>query len=104
MNVAYFIDVHPDVRSYYDKAYHWYEMQQIGLGERFLHTVREKLDKIRSSPMSYGSKSNKAFREAKINDFPYLIVYRVYANENRIFINSIHHEKLHPSKKYRKYE
>ena len=50
MTVAFHIDLHPAVESDYGDAYHWYELQQKGLGERFLAKVREKLDTIKSSP------------------------------------------------------
>jgi hypothetical protein len=95
------IDLHPDVESDYDEAYSWYEIQQTGLGERFLKTVREKMQTIAQSPETYGHKGGKSYPEAKVDDFPYLIVYKVFPKMKRIFISAIHHEKLDPKKKYR---
>ena len=102
MNNLYYIDLHPDVESDYDSAYYWYECEQIGLGERFLLAVHEKIDFIRLSPELYDFKSKRVYREAKVKGFPYLIVYRLYPRKKRIFISAIHHTSLHPNKKYRK--
>jgi len=55
----YTVDLHPSVESDYDNAYHWYELQQAGLGERFLKNVREKLKTIVESPETYSSKGKK---------------------------------------------
>jgi len=77
-------------------------LQQIGLGEKFLLNVRNKLDLIKRSPEVYGIKSRKDYREAMVDNFPYLIVYRVYPKKKIIFISAIHHEKMDPDKKYRK--
>jgi len=102
MSVSFYIDLHPDVEKDYDEAYHWYELQQEGLGERFLLNVRKKIELINLSPEIYGTKSRKDFREATIDGFPYLVVYKVYPKKKRIFISAIHHEKMNPNKKYRK--
>jgi len=102
MSTPYPIDLHPDVESDYGQAYHWYEMKQKGLGERFLLAVREELELIKLSPELHGFKSRKDFREAIVKDFPYLVVYKVYSKQKRIFISAIHHTSLNPNKKYRK--
>ena len=102
MNTLFEIDLHPDVESDYDNAYNWYETQQKGLGDRFLLNVRNKLEQIKLSPEVYGAKSRKNYREARLNNFPYLIVYRVYPAKKRIFVSAVHHEKMNPNKKYRK--
>lgn len=53
------IDLHPVVESDYDNAYHWYELQQAGLGERFLTNLREKLKAIATALETYSSKGKK---------------------------------------------
>ena len=98
----YFIDFHPDAEEDYSDAYHWYELQEAGLGDGFMSSMRSKLEQIAEHPETYGSKAKKGFREAIIKDFPYSVVYKVYSKEKSIFINSIHHQKLHPKKKFRK--
>lgn len=102
MSASFKIELHPEVETDYNEAYHWYELKQAGLGERFLLSVRNLLDFIKTSPEAYSSKSRKRYREAKVKDFPYLIVYVIYAKEKAIFVSAIHHQKMNPDRKYRK--
>jgi plasmid stabilization system protein ParE len=100
MNYSY--QLHPLVKKDYDEAYEWYEEKQKGLGERFIKEVRKKIDEILVNPEVYSNKGSKAFREANVDYFPYLIVYKIDKKEKEIYITSIHHTKKHPRKKYRK--
>ena len=100
--MSYTYRLHPDAYKDYSEAYTWYENRQPELGERFLKAVRNKIEKIILTPKAYGHKSNKTFREAKIEFFPYVIVYKIRNQSQEIFISSIHHTKKHPRKKYRK--
>ena len=95
------IELHPQIESDYYDAYHWYELQQIGLGERFLLKVREKLGTIIEDPEIFGVKGRKGYREAIVDGFPYLIVYKVYAKKKIVFVSSVGHSKMRPGKKYR---
>jgi mRNA-degrading endonuclease RelE of RelBE toxin-antitoxin system len=94
--------LHEAVKADYDEAYAWYEEKMQGLGERFLSAIRTKLDEIAKRPEAFGVRSKKGYREAKIDTFPYSIVYKIYKTERIIFVNSVHHHKKHPRKKYRK--
>ena len=100
MSYSYFL--HPLAVEDYKEAYAWYEDRQAGLGERFIKAVRFKIDEIVQHPETYGSRDRKEFREAMIDFFPYLIVYKIQKRKKLIFISSIHHSKKHPRKKYRK--
>jgi plasmid stabilization system protein ParE len=100
--VSYTYRLHPLAFEDYNEAYEYYEDKQKDLGERFLKAVRNKIEKIALNPKAYGYKNNKYFREAKIEFFPYLIVYRIHRQTEQIFISSIHHTSKHPGKKYRK--
>jgi plasmid stabilization system protein ParE len=87
-------------REYY-KAYEWYEEKLLGLGVRFEDALERQIDQIAQSPLVY---SNRKFdtRESKIEDFPFLIVYKIVWAENVILITSIFHTSRSPKKKYRK--
>lgn len=100
MNYSY--KLHPLVQEDYNEAYEWYEDQQKGLGERFVQAVRGKINEILINPEVYGSKGNKKFREAQVEYFPYLIVFKISKKNKEVYITSIHHMKKHPRKKYRK--
>ena len=100
MNYSY--RLHPLIRKDYDEAYEWYEEKQKGSGERFIKAVRQTIEQIVLYPETYGRRSNKKFREAQVDYFPYLVVYKVNKQAGIIYISSIHHTKKHPRKKYRK--
>lgn len=100
--MSYTYEIHPLVERDFEEGYIWYEEKQKGLGERFINAVTEKIKQIIQNPEAYGSKSNKSIREAEVDKFPYLVVYKINKRKKEIYINSIHHTRKHPSKKYRK--
>jgi plasmid stabilization system protein ParE len=100
--MQYTLYLHPKTREDYYEAYEWYEDKQKGLGDRFTKAVRQKIEAITINPEAYSSKGNKNYREALVDFFPYLIVYKLFKKKKEIFILSIHHAKKHPRKKYRK--
>lgn len=100
MNYTY--RLHPKVAKDYNEGYAWYEEKQVGLGERFLIEVRNKINEILKNPEVYSSKGRKSFREANVDKFPYLIVYKIDKRTREIYITSIHNTKKLPRKKYRK--
>ena len=75
--MSYSYRFHPKSKEDYNEAFAWYEDQQKGLGERFLKAVHNKIAEIISNPEAFGSRTNKNFREASLDIFPYLIVYRI---------------------------
>jgi hypothetical protein len=87
-------------REYFD-AYDWYDGQLPGLGDRFEKMVQRQIKFIVQNPLIY---PNKKFdtKESKVEDFPYLIVYKIYPLKQVIYIVSIFHTSRRPSKKYRK--
>ena len=100
--MKYNLEFHINIESEYEEAYSWYEERSQGLGERFLKSVREKLEHLAEQPFIFGERSKKGYREAKVKNFPYLIIYKIYKQKKIIFINTIHHTSKHPRKKYRK--
>ena len=94
--------LHHLIQRDYEEAYGWYEDQQKGLGERFIKAVRHTIEQITLHPETYGSRGNKNFREAKVEFFPYVVVFQLNKREKIVYISSIHHTKRHPRKKYRK--
>ena len=93
---------HPLAKEDYKAAYAWYEDQQSGLGERFGKAIRQKLQQIADHPEAFGSRSNRKFREAGIDFFPYQIVFKIKKRNREIFISAIHHRARNPKRKYRK--
>ncbi len=86
----------------YNDAYRWYEEQQLGLGEKFLAAVKNKVEKIITNPEIFSVKSRPGYHEALVESFPYTIVYRINKKQKVVFITSIHHQKKHPRSKFRR--
>ncbi len=99
---VFHLEFHPDTSGDYDEAYAWYEDKTEGLGEQFLADVRNKIKVIFANPEIFSVKSKQGYREAKLDDFPYTVVYRILKKRKVIFISSIHHQSRHPRMKYRK--
>jgi len=100
--MSYTYQVHPLVGKDFEEGYAWYVEKQKGLGERFIKAVERKIKQILQNPEVYGRKSSKLFREAEVETFPYLVIYKMSKLKREIYITSILHTKKHPRKKYRK--
>lgn len=84
----------------FSEAFEWYEERSDGLGYRFEASLHKMLDVVVNTPLIFAVKKYDA-RESKIEDFPYLVVYKIYPR-NTIFIASIFHTSRDPRKKYRR--
>lgn len=94
--------LHEKIQIDFNEAFAWYEDKQEGLGYEFLNAVEKKLAEIVALPQTFGSKGNPNYREALVDRFPYIIVYRIYSRKREIFISAVHHAKKSPRKKYRR--
>lgn len=86
----------------YIEAYEWYEEKQRGLGTRFMNSVEKRLKQISENPEYFGRRSHSRFREAKVEYFPYMIVYEFLKQKRIIHIAAIYHSSRRPRGKYRK--
>jgi plasmid stabilization system protein ParE len=73
----------------------------LGLGNRFEDALERQIENIAKSPLIYANRKVDT-RESKMEDFPYLIVYKIIWIENVILIMSIFHTSRHPQNKYRR--
>lgn len=87
-------------KEYY-KAYEWYEERLPGLGDRFEDALERQIDLIANNPLIYANKK-VGTRESNVEDFPYLIVYKIIPDKKLILITSIFHTSRNPKRKYRK--
>ena len=98
----YTFRLHPQANEDLANAYAWYEDKQVGLGERFLEKVHNKIGEVLQHPGWYGSKK-KGYRETIISKrFPHLIVYKINHRKKEILIGSIFHASRDPKVKYKK--
>ena len=80
-------------------AWVWYEERQTGLGDRFKDEIFKHIKQIEQTPDRYRERK-KPYRETRIKNFPYLIIYRVEQKKKLIIISSIFHTSRNPRKKY----
>lgn len=99
MNFVVEFDIRAETE--YSKAIEWYEDQQPGLGSRFEESVQKLIRYIGDTPLIFPNKKYDT-REGKIEDFPYLVVYKIFPAKNLIYITSIFHTSRNPKRKYRK--
>jgi hypothetical protein len=99
--MAFIVEFDPIAEKEYFEAWDWYENELTGLGDRFGNSVSKQIEVISKSPLIYPNKKANS-RECKIEDFPYLVVYKIYPAKNFIYITSIFHTSRNPRKKYGK--
>jgi mRNA-degrading endonuclease RelE of RelBE toxin-antitoxin system len=97
--MSYKILLHPLAETEFSEAQNWYEERLSGLGVRFEEKVNFHLQIIMRTPLLFPTK-RKNFREAKINTFPYVIVYKILEKRKTILILSFHHTSRNPKIKY----
>jgi len=94
--------LHETAYHEYILAYEWYEEHEKGVGDKFMVCVEKKLQQISAHPEYYNKKKGN-FRETKIKDFPYMIVYEFLKNKKIVHISAIYHKKRNPKRKYRRF-
>jgi len=97
----YAVLTHEKAIKEYLQSIEWYEKQLPGLGERFEKAFIAKREQIKNHP-EYFSFIKGKYRQAKIDNFPFVIVYEVFPPEQIIHIASIFHGKRNPKKKFRR--
>lgn len=80
----------------YSAAFHYYQDQQHGLGNKFEKESEYLLDRLKMNPYLFQRKF-KHYREAVFKRFPYYIVYEII--ENSIIIHSFFHASRNPKRK-----
>jgi plasmid stabilization system protein ParE len=66
-----------------------------------MNCVENKLQRISEHPEYYG-KRKANYRNAKVEDFPYFIIYEFFVRRKIIHIVAIYHGKRNPKSKFRK--
>lgn len=79
-------------------AFDWYEMQQTGLGERFLSEIRRAFGAIEEFPLSFprweSYLGTEEIRWSSLKRFQYVIIFIVEGGE--IVVLAISHAHRHP--------
>ena len=77
----------------------WYNLQQKGLGEKFMRQLRVILELILQNPFLFPEKKGE-YREAPLSIFPFVVVYRMDVEKKRVIILAVYHTKRNPTGKY----
>lgn len=72
----YVLVFRPEVREELNEAYDWYENQQTGLGDDFLDSIDEVLNRICQMPESY-SIVYRDVRRSVVRRFPVALVFNI---------------------------
>ncbi len=73
----------------------------VGLGERFLKSVKQNIDLILNNPNTFKT-TYKNFKEIYLKEFPFVIVYFIDETNAKIVIISVFHCSRNPKKKFKK--
>lgn len=79
-------------------AFEYYEFSQTGLGEYFLESLEATYLTIAKNPEMYRFAFDM-FRQVKLKNFPYLVIYSVEGNE--IIVAKVFNTYQNPLKKIR---
>ena len=78
----------PDADDDVFDAFRWYERRQVGLGDRFLAALEERLDSIRAAPDQYEPLGD-GYRRAIVGRFPYSVIFT--ASADRVVVYAVPH-------------
>lgn len=76
------------------KSSNWYDLQKDGLGKLFLKQFFRTLKHIEQNPYLYAVKFFEEFRFAKLNKFPFFIVFEII--EDVVAVNAVFHTSRSP--------
>jgi hypothetical protein len=99
--MSFNVEFDPKADNEYFEAWDWYESQLTGLGDRFGRSIIKHIKIISDAPLAFPNKKSDV-RECKVEDFPFLVVYKVFPEKKLVYITSIFHTSRNPKKKYRR--
>jgi toxin ParE1/3/4 len=92
----YQLQILRQARGDMQKSADWYNEKRDGLGERFLLEVIRTLRLVEANPLHYEERFSKKFRFARVNDFPFAVVFKIKGT--LVIINSVFHTSRNPKK------
>lgn len=95
--VSYDIDLSTKAKFELNEAYNWYEYRLKGLGTRFLREIDYYLLMLSSDPAIYQIRFEDEIRVAPLKVFPYLIVYWIDREKEKVIVLSIFHSNRNPN-------
>src|SRR5258708_27960757 len=83
-----------------EESWAWYEDRLAGLGDRFLKKILDRFQQIELNPDRFPTRF-KSYKEAPVDTFPFLVIYRTSKKSNMIRVVSVFHTARNPKKKYK---
>ncbi len=77
-------------------AFQYYEFKQPDLGKHFLSSLEKCFSSIENNPEIYRISFSK-FRQAKLQKFPYVVIYKV--EQNMVVVTKVFNTYQNPIKK-----
>ncbi|WP_312090514.1 type II toxin-antitoxin system RelE/ParE family toxin [Chryseobacterium sp.] len=94
--MTYHLSLSPNAETDLLESALWYENQQTGLGEKFTQKVESYFVRIQNNPLHFPLKKGN-LREAYIQKFPYVIIYKII--EDNIIVFAVFNTHQNPQKK-----
>lgn len=79
---------HPEIYNDIQEAIDWYNVQQNGLGSRFLLAIKKQLKTLDKSALQYAVRYNN-IRCMPVKKFPFMVHYHVNENEGIVKVEAI---------------
>jgi plasmid stabilization system protein ParE len=99
-NSAYTAIISSRAQKELAESWAWYEDRLPGLGDRFTGEVLKRIRQIQDNPDRYPTRF-KLYKEAQVDTFPFLIIFRIINKTNLIRVVSVFHTAQNPGKKYK---
>ena len=94
-NMAFNVEVPPEVFMELDDAIYYYELKSPGLGSRFNSDFLNAIAKLLKNPFYY-SYFKQSYRRISLVTFPYMIIYKIVDNKT-VAILSIVYQGRNPA-------
>lgn len=94
----YTIEIRDKAIEETDLSKEYYNEQRSGIGDEFIKETFSTIKYIQQFPLHFHI-FNKKYRQAKIDRFPFLVVYEFEEEENNIVVISVFHTSRNPKKK-----
>ena len=91
---------HPFAANDFGDAVNWYMNQSVRVAESFIQEVDQAIKLICNNPNRWSNKYAD-YRELKLKNFPFTVVYTFEEGQAFVVITAIHHHKKDPETKYR---
>lgn len=93
--MSYKLKIDIDAFADIQQAQDWYELQQKGLGKRYINQVKKQINALKKDPYIFSIKY-KEIRCKKVDKFPFLIHYKINEELKTVNIFAIFHTSRSP--------